>query len=394
MKHLLSLVSLTLLLSGCASWFGGKDNVEPPAELVPLDNKIKIKKLWSSTIGSGTGGYRVKLVPAVTDDRVYAAASNGTVEAFDLFTGKSEWRVDVDIDISGATGAGDDLVLVGSSGGILVGLRQETGEEVWRNKVSSEVLSVPKSDVGVAVVHTVDGKLFGFDALTGGSVWVYDRTVPVLSLHGNSSPIISGINVIVGLANGKLASLDLVSGDLLWEVSITAPSGRSELERMVDIDVDPLVVEGVIFACTYQGEMAAVTEDTGVVLWRRKLSSYSGIGGDWRQVYVSDDEGNLWAIDPSNGSAIWKNDTLLRRSLSGPALLGEYVVVGDLEGYLHWFDSTNGEMLARTRAGSDAISTQPIAQDGVLYVYGEGGALTALTVELPEELSDESTEDL
>jgi len=394
MKHLLSLVLLTLLLSGCASWFGGKDNVEPPAELVPLDNKIKIKKLWSSTIGSGTGGYRVKLVPAVTDDRVYAAASNGTVEAFDLFTGKSEWRVDVDIDISGATGAGDDLVLVGSSGGILVGLRQETGEEVWRNKVSSEVLSVPKSDVGVAVVHTVDGKLFGFDALTGESVWVYDRTVPVLSLHGNSSPIISGINVIVGLANGKLAALDLVSGDLLWEVSITAPSGRSELERMVDIDVDPLVVEGVIFACTYQGEMAAVTEDTGVVLWRRKLSSYSGIGGDWRQVYVSDDEGNLWAIDPSNGSAIWKNDTLLRRSLSGPALLGEYVVVGDLEGYLHWFDSTNGEMLARTRAGSDAISTQPIAQDGVLYVYGEGGALTALTVELPEELSDESTEDL
>ena len=394
MKHLLSLVLLTLLLSGCASWFGGKDNVEPPAELVPLDNKIKIKKLWSSTIGSGTGGYRVKLVPAVTEDRVYAAASNGTVEAFDLFTGKSEWRVDVDIDISGATGAGDDLVLVGSSDGILVGLRQETGEEVWRNKVSSEVLSVPKSDVGVAVVHTVDGKLFGFDALTGESVWVYDRTVPVLSLHGNSSPIISGINVIVGLANGKLAALDLVSGDLLWEVSITAPSGRSELERMVDIDVDPLVVEGVIFACTYQGEMAAVTEDTGVVLWRRKLSSYSGIGGDWRQVYVSDDEGNLWAIDPSNGSAIWKNDTLLRRSLSGPALLGEYVVVGDLEGYLHWFDSTNGEMLARTRAGSDAISTQPIARDGVLYVYGEGGALTALTVELPEELSDESTEDL
>ncbi len=394
MKHLLSLVSLTLLLSGCASWFGGKDNVEPPAELVPLDNKIDIKKLWSSTIGSGTGGYRVKLVPAVTDDRVYAAASNGTVEAFDLFTGKSEWRVDVDIDISGATGAGDDLVLVGSSGGILVGLRQETGEEVWRNKVSSEVLSVPKSDVGVAVVHTVDGKLFGFDALTGESVWVYDRTVPVLSLHGNSSPIISGINVIVGLANGKLASLDLVSGDLLWEVSITAPSGRSELERMVDIDVDPLVVEGVIFACTYQGEMAAVTEDTGVVLWRRKLSSYSGIGGDWRQVYVSDDEGNLWAIDPSNGSAIWKNDTLLRRSLSGPALLGEYVVVGDLEGYLHWFDSTNGEMLARTRAGSDAISTQPIARDGVLYVYGEGGALTALTVELPEEPSDESSESL
>jgi len=394
MKRLLSLVLLTLLLSGCASWFGGTDNVEPPAELVPLDNKINIKKIWSSTIGSGTGGYPVKLVPAVTKDRVFAAASNGTVEAFDLFTGKSKWRVDADIDISGATGAGDGLVLVGSADAILVGLSQETGEEVWRNAVSSEILSVPKSDISVAVVHTVDGKLFGFDALNGKSLWVYDRTVPVLSLHGNSSPVISGTSAIVGMASGKLASLDLISGDLRWEVSITAPSGRSELERMVDIDVDPLVVEGVIFACTYQGEMAAITEDTGVVLWRRKLSSYSGIGGNWRQVYVSDDEGNLWAIDPNNGSAIWKNDTLLRRRLSGPALLGEYVVVGDFDGYLHWFDSSTGEMLARTRAGSDAISTQPIARDGVLYVYGEGGVLTALTVEVPGELSDEPPEEL
>ena len=401
MQPILPLILMALVLSGCgslsglnpATWFGGTDNAEPPAELVPLDNKIDIKKLWSSTIGSGTGGYRVKLVPAVTEDRVYAAASNGTVEAFDLFSGKSVWRVDVDIDISGATGAGDGLVLVGSANGLLVGLRQETGEEVWRNTLSSEVLSVPKSYIGVAVVHTVDGKLFGFDALTGDSLWVYDRTVPVLSLHGNSSPVISGISAIVGLANGKLASVGLVNGDLRWEVSITAPSGRSELERMVDIDVDPLVVEGVIYACTYQGEMAAVTEDTGVVLWRRKLSSYSGIGGNWRQVYVSDDEGNLWAIDPSNGSAIWKNDTLLRRGLSGPALLGEYVVVGDFEGYLHWFDSSNGEMLARTRAGSDAITTQPIARDGVLYVYGEGGALTALTIEVPGELSDEPPEE-
>ncbi|MCP3867157.1 MAG: outer membrane protein assembly factor BamB [Gammaproteobacteria bacterium] len=393
MKRLLALALVTLLTTGCgsmsalnpASWFGGGDTVEPPAELVDLSNLIRVRTLWSKNIGSGSDNQRVKLAPTLSDNRIYVAEHDGGVQAIEMFDGKSVWSVDVDMEISGGAGSGDGLVLVGSSDAELLALSQETGEELWRARVSSEVLSVPVAENGVAVVQTIDGKLFGFDTVTGEQIWIFDRTVPVLSLHGSSSPVISGSIVIAGFASGKLAAVDLLSGDVLWEVGVTAPSGRSELERMVDIDGDPLLVEGAVFVGTYQGELAGVTENAGIVMWRRKLSSYSGLGGDWRQLYVSDAEDSLWAMDPDNGSAIWKNDTLRGRKLSTPALVGDYVVVGDYEGYLHWFDSNDGEMLARVQAGSDAITARPLVEDGVLYVYGEGGRLTALTVEEPED---------
>jgi outer membrane protein assembly factor BamB len=192
--------------------------------------------------------------------------------------------------------------------------------------------------------------------------------------------VISGNRVIAGFASGKLAMLDLTRGELLWEVSVTAPSGRSELERMVDIDGDPLVRDGVIYVATYQGEVAAVSEDTGVVLWRRKLSSYAGMGADYSQLYVADAEDFVWAVDPGNGSALWKNKKMRYRKLSAPAVLGRYILVGDFEGYLHWLGQEDGRLLGRVRVAKSAISTAPIVADGVAYVYADGGEMVAVTV--------------
>ncbi|MES9843892.1 MAG: PQQ-binding-like beta-propeller repeat protein, partial [Candidatus Sedimenticola sp. 6PFRAG5] len=190
---------------------------------------------------------------------------------------------------------------------------------------------------------------------------------------------ISGNAAICGFANGKLVSVELETGNPIWEVSVTAPRGRSELERMVDIDGDPLVVDGVIYVATYQGDMAAVSQDTGVVLWRRKLSSYTGLSVDYRQLYVSDDNDFVWAVDPRNGSALWKNEKLKARRLSAPAVLGDYVVVGDYQGYLHWLSTEDGRLLGRTRVGEDPITTAPVVDNGVVYIYGDGGALAAVT---------------
>ncbi|MET0012019.1 MAG: outer membrane protein assembly factor BamB [Sedimenticola sp.] len=387
MMRYLAAVTAALLLSGCGSldsanpmnWFGDDDNVEKPAELVELENPVAMRTLWSTSVGAGTDELRVKLVPFVVDNRVYAADSNGTIEALDASNGKKLWSIESELEISGGPGAGDGLVLVGTSNAELVAFDSANGAERWRTRVSSEVLSVPKVSQGIVVVHTIDGKLFGFDAASGKQAWIYDRTVPVLTLHGSSSPVISGNAVICGFASGKLAAIELETGSPIWEVSVTAPSGRSELERMVDIDGDPLVVDGVIYVATYQGEMAAVSQDTGVVLWRRKLSSYNGLGVDWRQLYVSDDNDFVWAVDPRNGSLIWKNEKLKARRLSTPAVMGEYVVVGDYDGYLHLLATEDGRLLGRTRVGEDPITTAPVVVDGVIYVYGDGGDLAAVS---------------
>ena len=229
------------------------------------------------------------------------------------------------------------------------------------------------------VVHTIDGKLFGLDALTGTQKWIYDRSIPVLTLHGSSSPVIVGNSVIGGFASGKLVMLDLLSGELLWEITVSAPSGRSELERMVDIDGDPLVIGDVVYAVTYQGEMAAVSLQTGVVLWRRKLSSYAGMGADYAQIYVSDDADHVLSVDPGNGSALWKNKKLQYRKLTAPVVLGERILVGDFEGYLHFLSRVDGRLEGRLRVAKSAISTQPLVIDGIVYIYADGGEMAAIT---------------
>ncbi len=387
MKRLLPLWLVLFVLTGCGSmdsmnpvdWFADEDNSEPPAELVASVGIAPAQVLWTTSVGDGSDDQRVKLVPYVYDGKVYVASRSGVVRSLNASNGRQVWSVATELPISGGPGVGDGLVLVGTSNADLVALDAATGVEKWRARLSSDVLSVPKAANGIAVVHTGDGKLFGFDVTSGKQVWIYDRSTPVLTLHGSSSPIIVGDVVICGFASGKLAMLNLTSGELLWEVSVAAPRGRSELERMVDIDGDPMVQEGVIYVTTYQGEMAAIAQDTGVVLWRRRLSSYAGLGGDWRQLYVSDAQDHVWGIDPNNGSALWKNKDLNYRKLSAPVVLGENIVVGDFEGYLHWLSQDDGKLIGRLRIGEDSISTAPFKVDDTIYVISDGGTLAAIT---------------
>ncbi|MGD2116974.1 MAG: outer membrane protein assembly factor BamB [Chromatiales bacterium] len=389
-KALFSLLAL-LLLSGCGSmadpttWFGDDEEVGfQPNELTDLKNAIQVKKLWSRDVGAGTDKKQLSLAPRVDLGRVFVADAEGLVQAYDARTGDRLWSVETELPLSGGPGSGEGLVLVGTSDGELLALDAETGAEKWRSQLSSEILSVPAIGLGVVAVHSNDGKLFGLDALTGKQRWLYSHQVPVLTLRGSGSPIVSGSNVICGFAGGKLASIDLDSGRLQWEVTITTPSGRSELERMVDIDGDPLLLNGILFVTTYQGELAAVGELTGTLLWRRDLSSYRSIVADWRNLYVSDASGQVWGINPDNGAAMWKQDKLMHRRLSAPAVVDGLVVVGDYAGYLHWLSHDDGHLVARSRVGSAPISAAPIVRDGVVYVYGEEGDLVAVTPQAGE----------
>jgi outer membrane protein assembly factor BamB len=317
----------------------------------------------------------------VSGSRVYVANREGYIKALNSSNGKVIWSVEKEgLEISGGPGAGEGLVLVGTSNGEVLALSEQDGSEVWRSRVSSEVLSVPKAALGMVVVHTMDGKLYALNVSDGKVAWMYDRSIPVLTLHGNSSPVISGSKVFCGFASGKLIAFDIESGQQYWEATIAVPTGRSELERIVDIDGDPVVQGGMVYVATYQGQLAAVDQRTGEVAWRRKFSSYAGLGADHEYLYVADDVDNVWAIDPNNSSSMWKQDKLNNRKLSAPAVLGRYIVVGDFEGYLHWLSPEDGRMLARSRVGSSPISTPPVIDGSVAYVLGDGGELAAVTV--------------
>jgi outer membrane protein assembly factor BamB len=376
---------LALALVGCGgadftSWLGSYTK-EKPAELVPLTNAVVVTTVWSTDIGAGAGGRGANLRPRVDGNVVYAADYKGRVTAVDAATGREIWKVDVDEEITGGPGSGEGLVLVGTVDGEVIALDAASGAKRWVSRATSEVLSTPAAAQGVVVVHSLDGRLAGLDAADGKPRWQYERVASGLGLRGGSSPVVSGAKAISGLSGGKLVAVELATGFPVWETTITLPAGRTELERVVDILGDPLLLAGQVFVGTYQGEVAALYESGGQVAWRRKVSSYNGLATDGAALYLTDDQGLVWAIDSRDGAALWKQDALRRRSLSAPAAFGGLVVAGDFDGYLHWLSPQDGSLVARTRVGSAPIRAQPVALGGTLYVLGDDGDLAALRVE-------------
>ncbi|HEY7839979.1 MAG TPA: outer membrane protein assembly factor BamB, partial [Gammaproteobacteria bacterium] len=371
-----AVIGCALLCAGCAGvsdsvtrFMGGKDNTEPPSPLVEFQSKLNVIELWSASVGGGTAEQYLKLVPALSTQRLYVADSDGRVEALDATNGTRLWSTDVDERITGGPGVGENAVLVGTGEGGVIALDSETGRRLWRATVSSEVLSPPLKSEGIVIVRTNDGKVFALDGAKGTQMWIYDRTVPALTLRGTSSPVIVRGVVIAGFDAGRLAALDLRTGRLLWEVSVATARGRSELERMVDIDSDPLIVDDVIYVTTFQGQLAAVQLDGGRILWSRDISSYAGFTADESYIYLTDDNSNVWTFDRYSGATHWRQELLHARAATGPASIGNFTVVGDLEGYLHWMHKSDGSFVARTRLSSRRIIVQPLVAGKVLYAY-------------------------
>jgi outer membrane protein assembly factor BamB len=381
-----------LLLSGCSSWLED-DNSDPPAELIDITQSLEIERLWKTNVITGlqifdqevTLGVAeekrdglLKLRPALSDEQIFVAKPEGEVTGYNIDSGNKLWQVKTGAELGAGPGIGHGLVVLGSQNGEVIALDQSTGDERWRQQLSSEVLATPAISETHIVVHTIDGKVYALDASTGKEAWVYQVSVPLLTLRGSGSPVIAGPLVIVGLSGGKLAGLLLSDGTPQWEVTITIPTGRSELDRIVDVDADPVVVDGIVYAASFQGEVAAIALTSGNVLWRSKVSSYAGLSVDQTKVYLSDEKGHLWGIDRRTGGVLWKQEKLQGRKLSAPVLIDDrYLLVGDFEGYLHWLSIEDGHLMARENLDSTAISMQPAVVNDIAYVFDLDGRLAA-----------------
>ncbi|MEN8175056.1 MAG: outer membrane protein assembly factor BamB [Pseudomonadota bacterium] len=366
-----------LTASGCG-WLAPEEPVQRVSPLEPIDNPLRGELVWSRKLGKDTAGEGVVLRLAVDGGRVFAAQVSGRVTAMDAGSGNLAWEVDTASDLGGGVGAGEGLVLVGTREGEVIALQQSGGAEMWRARVNAEILSAPAVTQGVVAVHTNDGRVVGLDAGSGAEIWSFRRSVPILSLRGNSAPVAAGTDFICGLDGGKLVNLDSATGRPRWESSIAYPSGRTELERVVDLDADPLVAGDNVFVTTYQGQMAVVQLSTGQTGWSRSFSAYNQLGASPNALLATDEVGHLWAIEPPTGETLWTQEALSGRRLSAPVGVGNRVAVGDLEGYLHWLDADSGAIIGRTRIASSPIQAPPVARGDRVFVLGEEGELAAV----------------
>lgn len=354
-------VALISLLSACV---GTEERIDPPVALIDFQASLKLEKRWSQRI-DGVEDIYLKLPPYLDEKNLYLVDNNHTLRVFDRESGKPLWKRRFEKNFSSGLSSGAGRLYVGTSQGEVLALNITNGELLWQSQLSAEILSTPQFDAQQLAVQSNDGKLYLLTAESGQRLWSFDTKVPALSLRGTSSPLILDDRIIAGFAAGKLAALNRLDGRVLWETMVAQPSGRSELARMVDIDGAIQYQAGVVFASTYQGRIAAVDAERGRIIWAREMSSYAGVSIDSSQLYVSDSDSHVWALDLQTGATIWQQNSLHARQVGEPLLTSQGVVVGDFAGYLHWLSTEDGHFLARSRVTDFELIRDEILKFGI-----------------------------
>lgn len=402
MLRRIALIALVLAIApGCSTvkgWFhSDKNKNSEPNPLTAIAAPIGVKKLWSIGVGDGESDLWLRLRPTLDGGRLYLADDSGEVLAIDAGSGKKIWatqavqlkgkrnkwtfwkRAALEAGLTSNVGVGNGMAVVGGRNGEVVALDANTGAKRWSVKVSSEVLSAPLVLPDKVIVRSNDGRVFGLDATDGSRKWVFDRGLPTLSLRGNSAPIGGGNGVAyVGYDDGTVVAIRLEDGLKVWEQVVAEPEGRSEIERMADIDGDMQLGVDALYAVSFHKQVMAISSSNGQPLWNHEVGSANGLTMTSDKLLLSDADGNVWALDRATGNAVWKQDLLQRRVLTTPVVQGDYAVVGDFEGYLHWLRLDTGEVVGRAKVEKAALRGSPqVSPDGVLYALSSEGKLAA-----------------
>ena len=400
-------LAAALLLGGCQmfSWLpwvnGDKEDKDDdkerdkPAELVDFAAEADVERIWRAKVGRGLGRKQVRLPPLAIADRLYAADGYGLVVALDRFTGKRIWSARVGEPegksfykfwdrrdpafVTGGVGGGEGRILIGTTRGELIALAVGDGTELWRTEVSSEVLAPPASAAGAVFAQTADGRLVALEAADGSRRWAFDSQVPLLTLRGTATPLVVGELVLAAFGDGNVAAIAHGNGAPIWLQRIMLPQGRTELDRLVDVDGTPVLAGGLLFAASYQGKLKALRLNDGGVVWETEASTFLDLAEGYGQIYFVSANDEVAAVSQASAAEAWRQAGLKNRRLTSPLAYGNYVVVGDADGYLHVLAQSDGRFVARRKL-SAGLRTRPIQVDNVVYALADDGQLEALRI--------------
>jgi outer membrane protein assembly factor BamB len=385
-RSYLLLISLFVLLfvSACAD----DDNLDQPEELVPFYSDYYLDVSWHKSSGAGVEEQYVFLYPLILREVAVTSSRDGEINIISLETGEYEENIELDTVISAGVGGDEDVWLLATRDAHVIAVDAKSRSERWRTRVPSEVLARPALYKDTVIVRTIDGKILSLDVNSGKIRWQYQRAIPDLTLRGTSEPVIARGKIFVGLEDGRLIAISPDNGEVIWDVALSVPTGRSEIQRLVDIDGDTELYGRVLYAASFQGRVAAIDVDRGQFLWARDFSTHTGVILDEKVLYSSDDQGHIWALDRLNGATIWKQEKLAHRKLTRPTIIGDYIAVGDFEGYVHLMSRYDGHFVARYQLGQFddlgwdlgiGIIVPPIVfRDDRLVVVTRGGIVYVL----------------
>ena len=358
-----------------------------PLPLAAFQPQMQVERLWTRSLGRGEKRLGFAQNPVVLDGHVYASVVTGGVFALDLKSGQVIWHVEptaVDkkspLRLSGGPGVGGGRVVVGSLDGQVIALDQTTGSLQWQTSVSSEIIAAPAVDQTTVYVHTTDGRLTALDAASGSLRWSSNDEPPSLSVRGVSTPLIGPGVVFVGHDDGTVSALSAEDGHPLWNQVVGSPEGRTEIERMADVDGQPVLEGDTLYVTSFKKTTIALDAPNARLIWTSPHGGEGELGVSSGDVVVSDPESIVWGLDKTTGAALWSQKALMRRALAPPAIHGDYAVVGDYKGYIHWLSLRDGAIAARYRFGHAPIRAQAVVSDAILVVQTSHGRLAAFRI--------------
>jgi outer membrane protein assembly factor BamB len=387
-----------LLLSACSTvtnvFKSDKEKAEAPTRLVEINSPIAVNKLWSVSIGEGEAELGVRQKPVADGDLVFAADSANQLVAVDKATGKIRWKANPNKEaetsgwkfwkkstqpfaLTGGPSVYSGLVAIGGRNGEVFAFNAVDGSLLWKTMVSSSVISAPLVTFDTVIVRSNDGKVFGLDLSTGEKRWQFDRGLPTLSVRGNSSPVLGPGLILIGYEDSTLIALRQEDGTRVWEQLVAKPDGRTEIDRMADIDGEIQVGDREVFASSYRNSTMAISLNNGQPIWAREVGGSAGVAMLSDRIIVVDRQSNVVALDRNGGSDLWKQQGLVRRGLTTAVVQGAYVVLADKEGYVHWLDSNTGDIKGRMSAGKSVRGSPVVSDDGIVFVQSTDGKLTA-----------------
>lgn len=387
MKHCIPfsiILSVILSMTACSKvddYMLGKDNTPKPKALEPLETKGQLKEKWSASTGSSKKASAfLKLKPVVIGKTVYTADASGIISAVNTKNGTQVWSRKLEEAIISGPAVSQGYLLVGTDASKVVAIDQNTGNVLWQTSLTGDALAKPLLAQNKAIVKTIDGNLYAFDLKTGNKLWLSTHGSPNLVLKASSSPVIvNNKMILVGYSDGKMDAVDIQTGQLIWQKNIAFASGASDLERLVDIDADPIVQGDRILLATYQGYIGALSLINGEFIWRKPASTYTNIVTQGNSLYMTDSNDVVWSLNKQTGLVNWKQVKLKARGLTEPSVVGEKLVIGDKTGMLHILSTQTGEFVERKQLGGE-ITIPPTVSGKNIYVMSSNGKLSRFSV--------------
>jgi len=314
--------------------------------------------------------------PTSYDNAIFTADSSGTIYKIDPTDGSIINSFYTRQSLSSGTGVSGGFVFVTTLDAHLIAVDKGSGKIKWKARLPTISLEAPQVGADLVIVRTNDAQTLAYNTNDGTPVWVYQKPSPALTLRvTNTFQVIGNEVVVVGLPGGKLALLNLKTGVPIWENYVAMPDGATDLDKITDIGMRPVLDGKRFYVATYNGKIACLDAISSNIIWEKKFNTSIGLTFDEQNVYAVSQDGVVYAFDKATGAQVWKNSTMQYRNLNTPAILGNGIVIVDDEGYIHMFNRNDGQETARLNSSLSGGISNPLVRDNGVVVQSANGML-------------------